>query len=227
VKHVVKILLIEPVTPNVKRFVVEKPKNYHFIPGQATDLSINKQGFQNKNRPFTFTSLNEDLTLEFIIKSYPVAQYPDHNGVTEKLHTLTPGDELIITDPWGTISYKESGVFIAGGAGITPFLAIFKQLYKEKKLNDNILIFSNKTQKDIIWENELRTMFKPQNLFLTLTEENNSRYDQGRVTIDFLKQRITNFYQYFYLCGPKLMVNNLRDQLKKEGAKSELLVFEQ
>jgi ferredoxin-NADP reductase len=38
----VTIHSIEPVTHDVKRFRFEKPANYHFVPGQATDVSINK-----------------------------------------------------------------------------------------------------------------------------------------------------------------------------------------
>jgi predicted ferric reductase len=41
---------------------------------------------------------------------------------------LKHGDELIIRDVWGAIEYKGEGVFIAGGAGVTPFIAILRQL---------------------------------------------------------------------------------------------------
>ena len=39
-EYIVKILNIEQVTHDVKRFRFEKPKNYIFKPGQATDVSI-------------------------------------------------------------------------------------------------------------------------------------------------------------------------------------------
>ena len=69
----VKILKIEQVTPNVKRFVVEKPKGYTFIPGQATSISINKDEWEYEKRPFTFTSLNDDKYLE-VLFSWAKAQ---------------------------------------------------------------------------------------------------------------------------------------------------------
>lgn len=40
-EHIVKILNIDKVTHNVKRFQVEKPEGYTFNPGQATEVSIN------------------------------------------------------------------------------------------------------------------------------------------------------------------------------------------
>ena len=106
-KYRTKILKTEFVTHNVKRFILEKPKGFKFIPGQATDISINLPKWKGEKRPFTFTSLNDDSFLEFTIKSYP-----EHNGVTKKLHVLKSGDELIIDDVWGTINYKGKGVFV-------------------------------------------------------------------------------------------------------------------
>ncbi|HEX7756710.1 MAG TPA: FAD-binding oxidoreductase, partial [Niabella sp.] len=143
-KHLVKILSTENVTHDVKRFEVEKPRGYAFIPGQATEVTINKAGWQDKRNPFTFTSLNEWDHLEFTIKIYD-----QYDGVTHQLGLLKPGDELILHDVWGAIQYKGAGVFIAGGAGITPFIAIFRQLYKEDQIGSNQLFFSNKTAADI------------------------------------------------------------------------------
>ncbi len=126
-EHVVKILSIEEVTHDVKCFRVEKPAGYSFIPGQATDVSINVPALKDEKRSFTFTSLSSLNYLEFTIKIYS-----DHKGITNELGRLKPGAELIIGDVWGDISFKGEGVFIAGGAGITPFISIFRDLYYRK-----------------------------------------------------------------------------------------------
>lgn len=128
-EHIVKILDTEYVTHNVRRFKVSKPESYKYKPGQATDVVINLPEWKEERRPFTFTSLNEWDHLEFTIKIYS-----DHNGVTNKLGTLLAGDELILHDIWGAIHYKGEGIFIAGGAGVTPFIAIFRQLQKIESL---------------------------------------------------------------------------------------------
>ena len=67
-EHIVKILEVEEVTHDVRRFTVEKPAGYKFTPGQATEAAINKPELKNENRPFTFTGLNEWKDLEFTIK---------------------------------------------------------------------------------------------------------------------------------------------------------------
>jgi hypothetical protein len=216
-----KILLVEQVTRDVKRFIIEKPKGYKFTPGQATEVSINKKSWQNKKRPFTFTGLNSDLVLEFTIKTYP-----DYRGVTNKLHLLKPGDELLVGSPWGAIKYQGPGVFIAGGAGITPFIAIFKDLFSKNKLKGNKLIFSNKTKNDIIYEQEFLAMFDKKDLTFTLTREKRENYLNERIDEKFMKREIKNFNQPFYLCGPKKMIESIKNILEKLGAKPNLLIFE-
>ena len=146
---IVKIISIEPVTHNVKRFTLQKPEGYSFNPGQATEVSINTPELRDEKRPFTFTCLPDDDHLEFTIKIYR-----DHNGVTNALGNLKHDDELIVRDVWGAIEYKGPGTFIAGGAGVTPFIAIFRKLAKDGEVGDNKLIFSNRTSKDIILKDE-------------------------------------------------------------------------
>src|ERR1035437_1438822 len=122
-KHVVKIQSIEFITHNVLKIIMDRPPHYNFTPGQATDVTINKPGWKRKKNPFTFTSLPENEFLEFNIKTYP-----ERKGVTNELLKLKAGDELILHEVFGAITYKGQGVFIAGGAGITPFVSIFRFL---------------------------------------------------------------------------------------------------
>ena len=144
-KYIVKIVEIRQVTHDVKCFRIEKPTGYTFMPGQATDLSIKKQGLEEDTRPFTFTALAGEPYLELTIK-----RYPEHQGITDKLHQLKPEDELIISDSWGAIQYNGPGYFIAGGAGITPFIAILRSLYLENKIAGNKL-FSPTKQPQILF----------------------------------------------------------------------------
>lgn len=223
---IVKILEIEQVTHNVKRFRVQKPEGYEYIPGQATEVSINKEGWEDNKHPFTFTSLNRDNYLEFTIKIYPTSTYPTHSGMTEKLGTLVVGDELIIDHPWGTINYKGKGVFIAGGAGITPFIAILRDLHSRNELSGNTLIFSNKTENDIILKDELVNMFKdnPEDLVFVLTQEEKTPYHFGRINEGFIQKYITTSDKNFYVCGPRPMVKEILAIL--ESKKVDSLIFE-
>jgi ferredoxin-NADP reductase len=218
--HIVKIISTEYITHDVKHFVVERPPNFEFVPGHATDLSINKEGWKDNKHPFTFTGLREAPHLEFTIKIYPNPQ-----GVTHHLSQLGPGDELIISDAWGAIEYKGPGYFIAGGAGITPFIAILRDLYKDGKVADNVLFFSNKTDQDIILKSELELMLG-KNAHFTITRQKDSKYDNRKINSDFLKAEVKDFGKHFYVCGPDEMVNDINAILVKLGAQADAVVFE-
>lgn len=217
----VKVLAVSDVTHDTKRFVVEKPAGYGFQPGQATDVAIDRDGWRDQQRPFTFTSLNDWPELELTIKIYP-----DHKGVTEQIGQLRQGDRFLIEDPWGAIQYKGPGCFIAGGSGITPFIAIFRDLRTKGTLAGNSLLFSNKTDDDIILRSELEAAEGLACTF-TVTDQPGSALAQGRIDRDFLKNHVSSFDQAFYLCGPFQMVEEISAILKDLGAKPDSIVFEE
>jgi len=218
--YTVKILEIRPVTHDVNNYMMEKPIGYTFVPGQATEVSINKGKWKDEKRPFTFTSLPDDKNLEFVIKSYK-----DHQGVTNQLSSLDIGDELILEDSWGAIEYKGKGVFIAGGAGITPFIAILKSLEAKGELDGNQLIFANKTKKDIILESYFRDVLD-ENFISVLDEEEVDGHEFGRIDEAFLEKHVNDFSQHFYVCGPDPMVKSINKIVEKLGASPESIVFE-
>ncbi len=218
--YIVKLLETRQVTHDVKQFRFEKPAGYTFHPGQATDFSINQPEWKEEKRPFTFTGLNDDNFLQFTIK-----RYPDHHGVTDLLHRLVPGDEVIVRDVWGAIEYKGPGVFIAGGAGITPFLAIFRQLHKDNVTAGNTLFFSNKTADDVIEEEELKNILGDKAIFTT-THEKAPGYLHQHIDRAFLQQHIKDFKQPFYICGPDPMIKEINDVLVSLGASPDTVVFE-
>ncbi|MGM9511475.1 FAD-binding oxidoreductase [Larkinella sp. GY13] len=219
--YVVTVLSVTQVTHDVRCIRFQKPGNYTFVPGQATDVSINKPAWKEEKRPFTFTCLNTEPYLEFTIKSYN-----DHEGVTKQIGLLQEGDELIIDDPWGTIEYKGEGYFIAGGAGITPFMAILRQLHKENRLGSNKLFFSNKTPADIIYEKELKEMLGDQVIFVLTQPEAGSNHPKQRIDETFLKTQVDRFDSHFYICGPDPMIQSIAGILTQNGADPQAVVFE-
>ena len=221
--HTVVIENIDRITHDVRKYTFEKPVGYTFEPGQATEVAIDKDGWRDKKRPFTFTSLNRHDHLQFVIKSYP-----DHNGVTEQISQLEEGDAFIIDNPWGTIQYEGPGVFLAGGAGVTPFIAIFKNLYDKGEIDDNTLIFSNKTEQDIILEDEFKKMLGD-NFINVITDDQTDRYINldGFIDKAFLENQIDDFDQPFYVCGPPAFNDAMLGYLKELGADPSGLVFEE
>ena len=217
----VKIISTENVTHNVKSLRFEKPKGFTFIPGQAADVSINKSDIVHEKRPFTFTALNDWNFLEFTIKIYS-----DHNGVTKRIAELIPGDELIISEPWGTIAYKNEGIFIAGGAGVTPFISILRDLNYKNEIGNNKLIFANNTEADIIRREEFEKILGP-NFINILSHEKLEKYAYGFITEKFLKSIMDKSKSMFYLCGPPPMMDAVDKMLNNLGVNGGMIVKEQ
>jgi cytochrome-b5 reductase len=218
--HTVTLLMSQFVTHDVKHFIVSKPEGFSIVPGQGVELAVNRLELREQSRPFTPTGLAGDRVLEFTIKAYP-----DHAGVTQALHQLEPGAELLMSEPFGTIRYEGPGVFIAGGAGITPFLAILRDLAGKGELDRQTLIFSNKTPRDVICERELRHVLG-ERCILTCTGAAAPGYESRRVDHAFLEEMVSDFTQRFYVCGPPPFMDAINAALTDLGAHSESLVFE-
>jgi len=219
-KYPVKIKSIQHITHDVLQIVVEKPLYYNFIPGQATDVAINKDGWKDKKSPFTFTSLPDDDFLQFTIKTYP-----SHKGVTNELLQLKKDDELILQDVFGDIAYKGEGIFIAGGAGVTPFISIFRYLQSKDEIGGNKLIFANKMKDDIILAKEFKSLLGD-NFINILSDEKTDEYAYGQITEYFLNANIDCIDRQFYLCGPPPMMEAVQKQLSDLGIRKEAITIE-
>ncbi|MDQ7917635.1 FAD-binding oxidoreductase [Mesonia sp. MT50] len=217
----VKILSKKNATHDVVQLRTQKPKDLSFLPGQAVDVSLNKPEWKEELRPFTFTSLPQDDYLEFHIKIYP-----EHDGVTEQIGKLRQNDSLSLGDVFGAIKYQGEGVFIAGGAGVTPFISILRDLEKQNKMGHNKLLFANKTADDII-EKELFNQLLGDNFVNVLSDEQKEGYEHGYITKDLIKAQIQNENSLFYLCGPPPMMDAVLKQLKELGIDKSKIIQEE
>ena len=205
--HHVKIESIKHVTHDVLQIRVKKPRGYSFTPGQATEVSVKKSGWLKEKRPFTFTCLPDDSYLEFNIKTYP-----SHKGVTNELLQLKMNDELILHDVFGAIAYKGEGIFIAGGAGVTPFISIFRFLQSKNEIGQNKLLFANKTKADIILKPEFEKLLS-KNFINILSDEKADGYAYGQITENFIKAQSGGINKIFYICGPPPMMDSMEKYL--------------
>ena len=217
----VNIKSIENATHNVVHIKTEKPDGISFNPGQAVDVALDKSSWEEELRPFTFASLPTEDQLEFFIKVYP-----EHKGVTQQIGKLKKNDKLSLGDVFGDIAYKEEGIFIAGGAGITPFISIFKDLEKKQKLGNNKLIFANKTYDDIIdrpyFEGLLGKKFMN-----VLSQEEKKGCEHGYITKELIKAQIETSNPYFYVCGPPPMMDAVLKELKDLGIDDSKIINEE
>lgn len=219
-KNIIKVKSIRLITHDVLRIETEKPQGLSFTPGQAADISINKEKWIDEKRPFTFTCLPDNDYLQFTIKTYP-----SHKGVTNELLHLKQNDELILHEVFGAIAYKGEGLFIAGGAGITPFISIFRYLRSINKIGSNLLIYANKTKADIILQQEFNNVLG-QNFINILSDEEVEGYAHGFITENFLRTIVPDFNKNIYVCGPPPMMDAIEKILSDLQVKDELIIKE-
>ncbi len=217
----VNLLQIHHVTHNVKRLVCSKPRDFQFTEGQAVELSIDSQEWKDESRPFTMTSTPNDAILEFTTKIYA-----SHEGVTRQIDSLSVSDTLCLSKPFGAIKYDGPGVFIAGGAGVTPFISILRSCKQNHQNHDNTLIFTNKSSRDVILEHELEYLTNNK-LICLFTQKPPDGESSQRIDKSYLKNTIADYDQCFYVCGPPGFVKDISCYLKELGANPSSITFEQ
>jgi cytochrome-b5 reductase len=99
-------------------------------------------------------------------------------------------------------------------------------LARDGKLDSSSLIYSNKTPADVICEKELRHYFGSR-CIMTCTQESGPGFENRRITENFLKEKIHDFKQRFYVCGPDSFVADIKSILKELGTSSDSVVFEE
>jgi len=205
-------------THDVNRYHLSRPEGFEFTPGQAVELALDREGWRDQTHPFTLTALPGDRLLEFTIKTYP-----EHEGVTLRLDQLSPGDRLLMTDPFDTFHYQGPGVFLAGGAGITPFLCILRDLARKGEVRQQRLVFSNHAPRDVICEKELRHLLGDR-FISTCTRESGPGHDDRRIDRAYLEEVLDDTDRRFYVCGPPGFVKDLKQIAADIGADAQDIV---
>ena len=82
---------------------------------------------------------------------------------TRQVGEIKPGDTAIIQGSFGRFSYllhpdESEFVFIAGGIGITPLMSMLRHMRDTGSQRPVTLLYSNKTESDIVFRDELAEM---------------------------------------------------------------------
>ena len=218
-QHTTKIIEKSWLTHEVICLRLERPFKYSFKAGQAIEVSLENPRFQGEDAPFTLTGLSSEKYLELILKVYT-----EHNGMTLEISKLKVGDGLIIGDAWDSYKNLGPGFFIAGGTGITPFVAILRQLNVENRLSDSKLLFANKTEQDIFLQQELTQMLG-KNFINILSRQKKDNFLYGHINSQILKDQISRPNQTFYICGPGNFAEQIRDQLLELGIDKDMIII--
>jgi len=155
---VAEVVSNEAVTHDMRHLVLRliEPSEIKFFPGQYLDFTI--PGTE-EIRSFSManTSSREDGRLEFVIKIYPDGRF-SHYLDTE----VEPGTRLEVTGPYGVFTLRESHdsdlVFIGGGAGMAPILALLRSMAERGITRKATYYYGARQRRDLCFEDELRAL---------------------------------------------------------------------
>lgn len=103
---------------------------------------------------------------------------------------------------------------------MTPFIAILRDLHRRGEIRNSQLIFSNKTERDIVLKKEFETILGDQftNVITQEKPTGDHIFLDGVIDKAFLKSQIEDFGQAFYVCGPDPFNKSIMAALEELGA---------
>jgi len=152
------------------------------------------------------------------------------------INNLEVGDTITTGAPYGYF-YPEPNdatplVLIAGGIGITPCFSIIKDLLEKKDPRQIHLLYSNRTEKDIVFETEINKLSADCNNFkvthfITRANPQSVDYQAGRLSGNRIVQDTRYLGQpEFFLCGSIQFTKELWKDLKSSGVSEARLYTE-
>jgi len=188
-----------------------------YAPGQFMILQLRRGGRVSEAHPFTIVSSPARKGLSICAKS--VGDFTSTLGKTQ------PSDVAYIDLPFGVFSFlhhdAERLVFIAGGIGITPFMSMLRYIQDRKLGREVILLWANKTEKDIAFRTELERMSSEMpslKVVHILSRQQDWPGEKGRINADALKKHVGDFEKgEFFICGPPQMMREVQRALTGLG----------
>jgi ferredoxin-NADP reductase len=222
-------------TPDVRTFRLVATEGLHlpfdFLPGQYLNLSFVIDG-KKVNRSYTIASSPTRVgSCELTVKREAQGTASRH------LHDSVAAGTLIdVYAPAGRFTFTgaeaDSLVMIAGGVGITPLMAKIRYLTDIGWSGDIYLIFSVKTERDIIFRDELdylQSRFPNLHVTVTLTraEGSSGEWERGRISPELLQRVVPQISRRrVHICGPTEMTELTRQMLLDLGVPAESIKSE-
>jgi ferredoxin-NADP reductase len=220
-----KFKYAKQLAPDTGEFVFEPDTPISFKPGQYLEWTLGhkKVDLRGNRRYFTIASSPTERELLLGVKFY---EKP--SSFKKALAQMKKDDIIIASQLSGDFvlprNQKKKLVFIAGGIGVTPFRSMIKYLIDTKQKRDIVLIYANKTEKDIAYKNILDLASQTFNLkviYMINELKDKTREWQGRmgyVDGKMILEEIKDWQERtYYISGPPSMVAGIQKTIKNLG----------
>lgn len=233
--HKLKVSNVRKETADCVSIAFEVPDSlkseYVFIQGQYLTLKLFVKG-EEIRRSYSICSSPFENELRIAIK-----RVKEGKGSRYINDVLNPGDVLEVMTPMGNFhsplksSHKKNYVFFAGGSGITPVFSIIKSVLQAEPDSSMILFFGNFSEENTIFKKKLDELAQSNSSRLKLHyvfEKPASPIDElykGIISKEktealFEKHISSAADNEFFICGPKPMMDNVRETLEKKNTGS-------
>lgn len=228
-KYRVHLVQKKKVARETVSFHFEKPQGYSHKAGQFIVLKVLDLEADEKETEHFF--------------SLSSAPYEDALAITtrirgtklkQKLNSYDIGHEIQISDAMGSFLLDEENkpvVFLAGGIGITPFRSMILQETYEKSPRTITLFYSNPTQLEAAYLEELQEGEKNNRNFKLvpiMTRDETWEGEKDHISFNMIKKNISDVPKVvFYSAGPPQMVETLKSMLLTSGILQERIKVEE
>lgn len=216
IKTTVRVASTRQVTPAIRQIRVPKPDGFEFKAGQFANITLETSEGRVTNA-YSMASAPNDEELAFACQDTPSA-FTDH------FLDLEEGDEVGLAGPYGRFTLgadDRQRVFVAGGIGITPILAMLRA-QADSDHPPASLVFSNRHADGIPYRQDLSRLAGQDDaldVVHTITRDPQEDLEAGMVhghvdaplldDLDLLRDDAT-----YYLCGPPALVHDVYEELE-------------
>jgi ferredoxin-NADP reductase len=233
--HESRLLRREPVAEGTMAFYFAKPPAFNHQAGQSLQMTLvdpPETDGEGNGRTFTIASAPHepelmiatrmrDTAFKRVLKSAPIGLAVQIDG---------PNGEMVLHD-----DAARPAVFLAGGIGITPFLAMSRFAAEERRPHRLNLFYSNRRPEDAAFLPELQKMgqLNPNfHLIATMAEAEKSAQrwsgETGFIRRDLLERHLPDLKSpIYYFAGPPQMTMAMQQMLEGIGIDEQAMRYEE
>ena len=206
-------------TPDVKTFRVNAPeggKLFEHLPGQCAMLCV--PGVGEAMFSITSSPTNKEYQ-EFSIKKCGV--------LTDYLHELKVGDEIMVRGPYGNNFPVETALkgkdllFVAGGIGLAPLRSVINYVLDNRDDYGKVdILYGSRSADDLVQLKEIQEVWmkaKDVNVYLTIDRPQEGWDGHVGFVPAYLKELELSADKTVLVCGPPIMIKFVLAALTEMG----------
>lgn len=233
--HEIRLMGRETVAEGTMAFRFSKPSAFRHQAGQWLLMTlINPPVTDGEGDARTFTIASAPHEAEVMI-----ATRMRDTAFKRVLKVAPEGTTVRIDGPNGEMVLHDDAsrpaVFLAGGIGITPFLAIARHAWRKRLPHRLVLFYSNRRPEDAAFLSELQGMerLNPNfRLIATMTQPERSVHpwsgEKGFIRRELLERHLTDLTRpIYYFAGPPPMTMAMQQMLETIGVDEQAMRSEE